>query len=139
MLLTAPRPIRYGGILLNAVIEEAELIEDAYFLQGAGAGQATEDALFLARLLGSPNVSKASTPEKLQKALELYQKYRHERAAQVQITSAQAGLLYEGRGVKGEGQDFDKVKANLDDRMKWIWDYDIEGNVKSMLAEAEKL
>ncbi|KAK9897455.1 FAD/NAD(P)-binding domain-containing protein [Cystobasidium minutum MCA 4210] len=107
--------------------------------QGAGAGQATEDALFLARLLGSPNVSKSQSPEKLQKALELYQRYRHERAAQVQITSAQAGLLYEGRGVKGEGQDFDKVKANLDDRMKWIWDYDINGNVKRMLEEAEKL
>lgn len=57
----------------------------------------------------------------------------------MQITSAQAGLLYEGRGVHGEGQDFEKVKANLDDRMKWIWDYDIEGNVKAMLAEAEKL
>lgn len=107
--------------------------------QGAGAGQATEDALFLARLLGSPNVSSSPSFEKLQKALELYQKYRHERAARVQITSAQAGLLYEGRGVGGEGQDFDKVKANLDQRMKWIWDYDIEGNVKNMLAEAEKL
>jgi salicylate hydroxylase len=108
-------------------------------LQGAGAGQATEDALFLARLLGSPNVNKSSNPEKLQKALELYQKYRHDRAAKVQITSAQAGLLYEGRGVEGEGQDFDKVKANLDDRMRWIWDYDVDGNVKAMLAEAESL
>jgi hypothetical protein len=81
--------------------------------------------LFLARLLGSPSVSKSGSPEKLQKALELYQKYRHERAAQVQITSAQAGLLYEGRGVKGEGQDFEKVKANLDDRMKYVLPIDI--------------
>lgn len=93
----------------------------------------------MARLLGSPNVSKSHSPEKLQKALELYQRYRHDRAAQVQITSAQAGLLYEGRGVGGEGQDFDKVKANLDERMKWIWEYDVDGNVKRMLEEAEKL
>ena len=86
--------------------------------QGAGAGQATEDAVFLARLLGHKNINGNPTPEKLKAALQIYQDIRHQRAANVQITSAQAGLLYEGRGVNGEEQDFEKVKANLDARMK---------------------
>lgn len=86
--------------------------------QGAGAGQAIEDALFLARLLGHPNIHKDPSEEKLKRALEIYKSVRHERAAQVQITSAQAGLLYEGMGVNGEAQDMDKVKENLDERMK---------------------
>lgn len=107
--------------------------------QGAGAGQATEDALFLSRLLGQKNVWSDPTSEKLRRACELYQEVRHERAAQVQITSAQAGLLYEGRGVKGEGQDRQKVKANLDGRMQWIWEYDVEANLNAMLEKARTL
>lgn len=86
-------------------------------IQGAGAGQATEDALFLARLLGHRKISDDNDATSMRKAVEMYTKYRHDRAAKVQITSAQAGLLYEGRGVNGEGQDFNKVKANLDERM----------------------
>lgn len=86
--------------------------------QGAGAGQATEDGLFLSRLLAHPNISKNPSPAKLKAALEIYQKMRHDRAAKVQTTSAQAGLLYEGRGIHGEQQDTASVKADLDQRMK---------------------
>ena len=86
--------------------------------QGAGAGQATEDGLFLARLLGHPNINRNSSEKKLKGALKIYHDVRHDRGAQVQITSAQAGLLYEGRGVKGEGQDIEKVRENLDGRMR---------------------
>lgn len=60
------------------------------------------------------------SPETLSKALQLYSDVRHDRAARVQVTSAEAGLLYEGRGVGGEGQDISKVKPNLDDRMRWV-------------------
>jgi hypothetical protein len=31
------------------------------------------------------------------------------------------------------------MKQNLDNRMKWIWDYDIEGNLEKMCQELDRL
>lgn len=86
--------------------------------QGAGAGQATEDGFFLSRLLAHPKVSQNPTAKSIEAALQIYHNVRHDRAAKVQVTSAQAGMLYEGRGSEGEGQDAERVRANLDERMK---------------------
>lgn len=107
--------------------------------QGSGAGQAIEDSLFLSRLLGHPAVWQNRDLDRLGKAIACYRKYRHERAAQVQITSAQAGMLYEGRGHKGEGQDISKVRQGLEGRMKWVWEYDIQGNLDAMRADLDLL
>jgi hypothetical protein len=41
--------------------------------------------------------------------------------------------LYEGRGVGGEGQSLEKVAENLNERMRWIWEYDTEGELKRMM------
>jgi salicylate hydroxylase len=105
--------------------------------QGSGAGQAIEDALFMSRLLGHPDLSSQPTAANIKKALQVYRRYRHDRAAQVQISSAQCGLVYEGRGVNGEGQNIDKVRKDLKDRMRWIWEYDTEKQISSMLAEVK--
>jgi len=42
-------------------------------------------------------------------------------------------LLYEFRGVHGEGDNLDKVAQNLEQRMRWIWEWDVKE-----LAEALK-
>lgn len=107
--------------------------------QGSGAGQAIEDALFLSRAITHPTVYQSTSPKNLEAAIAVYNSYRKERAAKVQITSAQAGLLYEGQGVGGEGHDREKMKQNLDNRMKWIWDYDIEGNLEKMCQDLARL
>ncbi|CAD6576317.1 MAG: hypothetical protein CYPHOPRED_005971 [Cyphobasidiales sp. Tagirdzhanova-0007] len=107
--------------------------------QGAGAGQATEDALFLARLLGHSNINQNQTEQKIKAMLAIFQNVRHERSKSIQITSAEAGLLYEGRGTQGEGQETEKVKGNLDGRMEWIWEYDTEGALQAMLRQAANL
>ena len=94
--------------------------------QGAGAGQATEDALFLARLLGHSNINQNQTEQKIKAMLAIFQNVRHERSKSIQITSAEAGLLYEGRGTQGEGQETEKVKGNLDGRMEYAPVHEID-------------
>jgi salicylate hydroxylase len=103
--------------------------------QGSGAGQAIEDALFLSNLLGHPSLiqGESISRDTIDGALRIYGEVRHERAARIQTTSAQAGLLYEGRGVGGEGQSLEKVAENLNERMRWIWEYDTEGELKRMM------
>ncbi|GAA5875245.1 hypothetical protein JCM8547_006878 [Rhodosporidiobolus lusitaniae] len=95
--------------------------------QGAGAGQATEDALFISRLLTAPAVAHVSDrPKAIRRALEAYEKARHQHSLDVQRTSRECGLLYEFCGVNGEGDDVEKLKASLEYRLRWIWDYDLE-------------
>ncbi|CED82602.1 E [Phaffia rhodozyma] len=110
--------------------------------QGAGAGQAVEDSLFITAILCSPVVCSAPLTErsaKVQKALELYAKVRHTRGGKVQTTSAEAGKLYEFNEVNGEGKDLEKIKQNLIHRMGWIWDWDVEAELKTALKELEEL
>ncbi|GAA5840282.1 hypothetical protein JCM5353_002811 [Sporobolomyces roseus] len=73
-----------------AVDERTVLIGDAAHAttphQGAGAGQAVEDALFLSALLASPSTSStplSSRSEAISKALKIYQQERHSRAQKV--------------------------------------------------------
>jgi len=115
--------------------------------QGAGAGQAIEvkcarfiasysksnreyicqqDALFLNAILCSPDVRGSERNYKIDQALKTYQRVRHRRGHDVQKTSREAGLLYEFRGVHGEGDNVDKISQNLEQRMRWIWEWDIE-------------
>lgn len=106
--------------------------------QGSGAGQAIEDALFLSHFVTHPNIERLLSSGHL-KGIAIYNSFRQERAARVQTTSAESGLLYEGRGVGGEGQDRKRMKANLDQRMKWIWDYDISSEVEEMCKQLNSL
>jgi salicylate hydroxylase len=65
----------------------------------------------------------------------VYLKYRQERGTKVQITSYEAGELYEFHGPNGEGEDIEKLKASLETRMGWIWEYDVEANLSAALGE----
>lgn len=43
-------------------------------------------------------------------------------------------MLYEFFGVDGEGDDLDKIKASLEHRLKWIWEWDTKGELEKVLA-----
>ncbi|KAK4055930.1 hypothetical protein OIO90_002923 [Microbotryomycetes sp. JL221] len=104
--------------------------------QGAGAGQALEDALFIAALLSNSKTSSTTLdrrPEAIQKALQVYEQTRHERGVKVKRTSREAGLLYEMCGVDGEGRDTTKMGENLRKRMNWIWDWDTKSELDKAL------
>ncbi|GAA5881245.1 hypothetical protein JCM1840_000638 [Sporobolomyces johnsonii] len=126
-----------------AVDDRTVLIGDAAHAttphQGAGAGQAVEDSLFLAAILAHPSVASAplsSRSSAIDRALSIYQTERHPRAKKVQTTSHEAGMLYEFLDPQA-GSDLDKIKANLETRMKWIWEFDIEAEIKRMLQLLE--
>ena len=88
--------------------------------QGAMAGQAIEDALFVSNLLSHPKVNNAN----LVQALQVYDKIRVPRANRVLETSLEAGETYEFRGVAAD--DPQKLGQHLVERFDHIWDYDLD-------------
>lgn len=98
--------------------------------QGAGAGQGLEDAYFLARMLGDPQVS----IDNLSALLAAYDALRRPRACRVQRTSWEAGELYELRDP-GVGDDELALSSTLESRFDWLWNHDLGADV----AEARAL
>ncbi|MND80896.1 Salicylate hydroxylase [compost metagenome] len=93
--------------------------------QGAGAGQGLEDACFLARLLGDPQVSQGNLGE----LLAAYDALRRPRACRVQRTSREAGELYELRDP-AVGDDEKALGATLASRFDWLWNHDLDADVR---------
>ncbi|GAA5821033.1 hypothetical protein JCM11251_001931 [Rhodosporidiobolus azoricus] len=123
----------------HAVDDRFVLIGDAAHAttphQGAGAGQAVEDSLFLAALLTHPTVlssPSSSRQSAINRALDIYQSERHPRAQRVQRTSDEAGKLYEFLG--DEGDDLERMRENLTKRMDWIWTYDTEKELERVVG-----
>ncbi|KAJ5365693.1 hypothetical protein N7517_008579 [Penicillium concentricum] len=91
--------------------------------QGAGAGQALEDGYILGRVLQEHFRSQRTTS--IEKCLRLYHSIRYPRSERVQMTSRQAGDLYEMKINELDGLSYDAgipvVKSLLEDRMRWIW------------------
>jgi salicylate hydroxylase len=62
--------------------------------------------------------------------MQLYQSIRYPRSEKVQVTSRQAGDLYEMRVDEVAGLSYEDglpiAKAMLENRMKWIWADDID-------------
>ncbi|KAI5476416.1 salicylate hydroxylase [Pseudohyphozyma bogoriensis] len=105
--------------------------------QGAGAGQAIEDGLFISSIISSATITNAplsDRPSKIQFAINAYAQVRHPRGEKVQSTSRENGLLYNFKGVSGEGSDVEKIKQTLVPRLDWIWEYDTEKALKETLA-----
>jgi len=92
--------------------------------QGAGAGQALEDAYVLAQLLGDESCNSGNVA----KVLEVFEKVRHARTCKVQRTSHEAGDVYEFSGV-GIGDDERKLIENLETRYEWLWNHDPHDDV----------
>ncbi|GAA5943555.1 FAD-dependent oxidoreductase [Sporobolomyces koalae] len=121
--------------LLDCVVDgRVVLIGDAAHAttphQGAGAGQAVEDALFLSRLIATRFVTEArNRNEAIDRALKVYVDTRHARAQRVQQTSDEAGKLYEFMDPVAR-DNLEQMRVNLENRMRWIWEYDVEAQVE---------
>ncbi|KAL8279600.1 hypothetical protein RQP46_007913 [Phenoliferia psychrophenolica] len=146
MLQAIEKPSIWGIFALppihNIVDERVVLIGDAAHAmtphQGSGAGQAIEDALFISKFLSHESVTSSDPSARvaaMSKALAAYASVRHPRGLAVARTSREAGLLYEFMGLKGEGSDISKIKAGLQDRMFWIWEYDEDKVLREQLAK----
>lgn len=66
----------------------------------------------------------------MSEALGLYHSIRYPRSEKVQMTSRQAGDLYEMKSPDVAGRSYEDslpiVKTKLEDRMKWIWSEDMD-------------
>lgn len=89
--------------------------------QGAGAGQAIEDAFILSSLLGDERTQSASD---IEAAFKAYDMVRRPRSQEVVSTSRTAGITYSLQGSAGE--DLEKIQEDLLHRYHWIWDEDME-------------
>ncbi|KAF2276778.1 putative salicylate hydroxylase [Westerdykella ornata] len=99
--------------------------------QGAGAGQAVEDALFLAELLGKAK----SHGWGFMNAFKVYDAVRRPRSQLVVATSRTAGDTYAMRGLAGS--DSDLLQAELLHRFDWIWEYNIRGALDDAIARLQ--
>lgn len=83
--------------------------------QGALAGQAMEDAVFLSWLLSQTGVKR----DNLEQVLTVYDSVRRPRANKVLETSLEAGDVYEFASQHGD--DRKKIAHDVENRMDWIW------------------
>ncbi|KFY19145.1 hypothetical protein V493_08111 [Pseudogymnoascus sp. VKM F-4281 (FW-2241)] len=95
--------------------------------QGAGAGQAIEDAYVLSHLLGQ-----VPSAANITQAFKAYDTVRRPRSQHIVTTSKEAGCLYEMEDEE-VGSDLDKARENLLARCEWIWGNDL----KSQFREAQ--
>jgi salicylate hydroxylase len=117
-----PAPTYYAG---NVV-----LLGDAAHAstphQGAGAGQALEDAFILSVLLGDEKTRSAGD---VPAAFRAYDAIRRPRSQKVVSTSRAAGATY---ALQGQALDnLDMIEEELLQRYKWIW-------AEDMNAQAER-
>lgn len=94
--------------------------------QGAGAGQAIEDAHVLAELLADKRVT---TPEHVAAAFQAYDAVRRERSQKV-VTSSKENMNLLCLCYEGIGDDGDKLKETWQERFRWLWDIDIQGQAE---------
>ncbi|KAK4612055.1 6-methylsalicylic acid decarboxylase atA [Fulvia fulva] len=104
---------------------------------GAGAGQAVEDALILAQVMALV-YNKKDIP----RALSAYDKVRRPRSQRLVKESRVTGLLYDLQAPKVE-DDLEKVAASLKVNKIWLWNHDHEAEIKKVqqvfLEESAKL
>ena len=109
--------------------------------QGAGAGQAIEDAHVLAELLGDPRVTETAHFEA---ALKAYDEVRRPRSQEV-VASSKENAYVLCLCKDGVGDDEDKLKETFSNRFRWLWDVDLVGQAErgreimmQLIAEGEK-
>ncbi|KAF7553482.1 hypothetical protein G7Z17_g3607 [Cylindrodendrum hubeiense] len=99
--------------------------------QGAGAGMAVEDAYVLGRILQHVKLA-----DDLPAAFEAFSKARLARTQDLVSTSREAGQIWH---FEKEGDDIEKIKANLKDRMSWIWNRDLTIDADEAVATFKTL
>ncbi|TVY43531.1 6-methylsalicylic acid decarboxylase, partial [Lachnellula occidentalis] len=116
-----PAPTYYKGRF--AILGDAAHASTPH--QGAGAGQAIEDAYIITHLLGRVNCV-----DDIEDAFRAYDAVRRPRSQKVVVTSRDAASLYEFED-ETVGTDLDLLKKNLETRMNWIWDEDLVQQLKT--------
>lgn len=95
--------------------------------QGAGAGQAIEDAHVLAELLANNSVT---TADHVTTAFKAYDAVRRPRSQRVVSSSREIAALLCLR-LPGVEDDEDKLRASWHDRMNWLWNINVEQQAES--------
>jgi salicylate hydroxylase len=126
-----PAPTYYQGRI--AILGDAAHASTPH--QGAGAGQALEDAYILSTLLGDSMTQSASD---IPTAFKAYDAIRRPRSQKVVSTSRACGLTYAFQGPAGD--DVEKIGEELLQRYKWIWEEDMEkqAELAKAVLRAEK-
>ena len=96
--------------------------------QGSGAGQAIEDALVLANLLGQVEVT-----DQIETAFAAFDSVRRFRSQEVVRTSREAGEIL-SLHFEGIGDDVEKIRENYEKRMNWIWYEDLEAQTARAIS-----
>lgn len=99
--------------------------------QGAGAGQAIEDAHVLAELLSDNRVV---TPTDVVAAFKAYDEVRRPRSQKVVTTSKENAYLL-CLCMEEVGGDEEKLKKTFNERMRWLWDLDVRGQAEQARAK----
>jgi salicylate hydroxylase len=97
--------------------------------QGAGAGMALEDAYLLSSLLGQ-----VQSADEIEDAFRVYDVTRRPRTLRLVTTSRKGGETYDLEN-KDVGHDEQKLKRDLEERQRWIWNHDLESD----MAEATEM
>ncbi|MCJ1443727.1 MAG: hypothetical protein MMC23_004227 [Stictis urceolatum] len=106
--------------------------------QGAGAGQAIEDALVLEKLIGKYLDPVVQSEKSLGNAviiplvLQAYDTTRRFRTQKVVISSREAGQLLSGNEI-GLELYAANIRRRMEGRQNWIWDLDQEGQIKDAM------
>lgn len=103
--------------------------------QGAGCGQAFEDALVMCMLLAHSSVE---TADDIERAFAAYDAIRRPRTLRVVETSRENGEVCMMKGAD-TGEDLEKIKANLDERFEWIWYENLEKQVDKAVQKLKQL
>ncbi|THC94943.1 hypothetical protein EYZ11_005582 [Aspergillus tanneri] len=90
--------------------------------QGAGAGQAIEDAHVLAELLSDSRVTEVKDVEA---AFKAYDEVRRPRSQRV-VTSSKENAYLLCLCLDGVGDDEEKLKDTFQKRLRWLWDLDVQ-------------
>lgn len=97
--------------------------------QGAGAGMGIEDACVISNL-----IKDANNTDELMRAFAAYDQVRRGRPQENVARSFESGKLYDFE-LELEGDDMDKIEHNFVNRMKWVWNFDMNAH----LTEAQKI
>jgi salicylate hydroxylase len=96
---------------------------------GAGAGQAIEDALCISRLMRL-----VYDADDIPRAFAAYDKIRRPRSQRQVKVARESGLLYDLQ-LPGYMDDWEKIKELLQSKQAWLWNHDLSADVK----EAERV
>lgn len=100
---------------------------------GAGAGMAVEDAYVLSSLL-----ERINDGSDIGSVFKAYDEVRRPRSQRLVACSRETGMLYDFE-LDETRDDRERLKNNLDQRLRWIWEEDIQEHCAGAIEKLERL